>query len=32
MGEYLFAKFTAKRYAYKNGRQPIRVPTGPPLM
>jgi D-glucosaminate-6-phosphate ammonia-lyase len=32
MGEYLNAKFTAKRYAYAAGPvAPIRIPTGPPL-
>ena len=30
MGEYLTAKFTAKRYAYPTGPTPIVVPTGPP--
>ena len=31
MGEYLNAKFTAKRYAYPPGPSSIRIPTGPPL-
>ena len=32
MGEYLNAKFTAKRYAYPAGPgAAIRIPTGPPL-
>lgn len=31
MGEYRTATFTAKRYGYKNNRQPIMVPGGPPL-
>jgi hypothetical protein len=32
MGEYLNAKFTAKRYVYPAGPgAPIRIPTGPPL-
>jgi hypothetical protein len=31
MGEYRTAKFTAKRYGYKNKRGPIHVPSGPPL-
>jgi L-seryl-tRNA(Ser) seleniumtransferase len=31
MGEYLNAKFTAKRYEYGAGGGPIRIPTGPPL-
>jgi D-glucosaminate-6-phosphate ammonia-lyase len=31
MGEYLNAKFTAKRHAYPDSRTAIRIPTGPPL-
>jgi D-glucosaminate-6-phosphate ammonia-lyase len=32
MGEYLNARFTAKRYVYPAGPgAPIRIPTGPPL-
>ncbi len=31
MGEYLNAKFTAKRYSYPAGPGTIRIPTGPPL-
>jgi D-glucosaminate-6-phosphate ammonia-lyase len=31
MGEYLTAKFTAKRHRYPGARGPIVVPTGPPL-
>ena len=32
MGEYLNAKFTAKRYSYPAGPgAAIRIPTGPPL-
>lgn len=31
MGEYLNAKFTAKRHAYNAPRTPIRVPSGRPL-
>ena len=31
MGEYLNAKFTAKRHAYSTTRTPIRVPAGRPL-
>jgi seryl-tRNA(Sec) selenium transferase len=31
MGEYRTAKFTAKRYGYRNRRSPINVPSGPPL-
>ena len=31
MGEYLTAKFTAKRHAYPSTRGPIIVPNGPPL-
>ncbi|QNF35377.1 PLP-dependent transferase [Adhaeribacter swui] len=31
MGEYLTAKFTAKRYMYPNSQQTIFVPIGPPL-
>jgi hypothetical protein len=31
MGEYLNAKFTAKRHGYPDMRGPILVPTGPPL-
>jgi hypothetical protein len=31
MGEYLNAKFTAKRYNYPAGPSSIRVPVGPPL-
>jgi uncharacterized pyridoxal phosphate-dependent enzyme len=31
MGEYLNAKFTARRYAYPAGRATILVPGGPPL-
>jgi seryl-tRNA(Sec) selenium transferase len=31
MGEYLNAKFTAKRYNYPNAGGEIRIPTGPPL-
>ncbi|HEY2015410.1 MAG TPA: aminotransferase class V-fold PLP-dependent enzyme [Bryobacteraceae bacterium] len=31
MGEYLNAKFTAKRYGYPAGPGAIRIPTGPPL-
>jgi D-glucosaminate-6-phosphate ammonia-lyase len=31
MGEYLNAKFTAKRHDYPDSRTTIRIPTGPPL-
>ena len=31
MGEYRTAKFTGKRYGYKNKRAPLTVPSGPPL-
>jgi uncharacterized pyridoxal phosphate-dependent enzyme len=31
MGEYRTAKFTAKRHSYRNVRQKITVPGGPPL-
>src|SRR5262249_34386650 len=31
MGEYLNAKFTAKRYVYPRATGAIRIPTGPPL-
>ena len=31
MGEYLNAKFTAKRYNYPAGAGAIRIPNGPPL-
>ena len=31
MGEYLNARFTAKRYSYPAGPGAIRIPTGPPL-
>ena len=31
MGEYLNAKFTARRYSYPPGRGPILIPGGPPL-
>jgi D-glucosaminate-6-phosphate ammonia-lyase len=31
MGEYLNAKFTAKRHAYSTTRAPIRIPSGRPL-
>lgn len=31
MGEYRTAKFTARRYGYRNRRSPINVPSGPPL-
>jgi D-glucosaminate-6-phosphate ammonia-lyase len=31
MGEYLNAKFTAKRRAYPDSRTTIRIPSGPPL-
>jgi len=31
MGEYLTAKFTAKRHTYPPARGPIFVPSGPPL-
>jgi L-seryl-tRNA(Ser) seleniumtransferase len=31
LGEYLSAKFTAKRHAYSTARTRIRVPSGPPL-
>ena len=31
MGEYLNAKFTARRYTYPRGRGPILIPGGPPL-
>ena len=31
MGEYLNAKFTARRYGYPAGHAPILVPGGPPL-
>jgi L-seryl-tRNA(Ser) seleniumtransferase len=31
MGEYLNAKFTAKRHDYPDTRTTIRIPTGPPL-
>lgn len=31
MGEYLNAKFTARRYSYPAARAPILVPNGPPL-
>lgn len=32
MGEYLGAKFTAKRYLYPNNPALIRIPVSPPLM
>jgi seryl-tRNA(Sec) selenium transferase len=31
LGEYLTARFTARRHAYSTTRTRIRVPTGPPL-
>ncbi|WP_026461548.1 aminotransferase class V-fold PLP-dependent enzyme [Adhaeribacter aquaticus] len=31
MGEYLTAKFTAKKYTYPTMHEPIMVPVGPPL-
>jgi seryl-tRNA(Sec) selenium transferase len=31
MGEYLTAKFTAKRYTYPNSRAEVIVPNGPPF-
>ncbi len=31
MGEYRTAKFSAKRHTFKNVRQRIKVPSGPPL-
>jgi L-seryl-tRNA(Ser) seleniumtransferase len=31
MGEYLNAKFTARRHAYPDSRTTIRIPSGPPL-
>jgi seryl-tRNA(Sec) selenium transferase len=31
LGEYLMARFTAKRHAYSTTRTRIRVPSGPPL-
>jgi len=31
LGEYLTAKYTAKRYAYADDRRPLMVPQGPPL-
>jgi D-glucosaminate-6-phosphate ammonia-lyase len=31
MGEYMTAKFTAKRYTYPNNRAQIIIPTGPPF-
>lgn len=31
MGEYMTAKFSAKRYSYRNKRGPVVVPGGPPL-
>ena len=31
LGEYLTAKFTAKRVVYKKNRKPIQIPGGPPL-
>jgi seryl-tRNA(Sec) selenium transferase len=31
LGEYLNAKFTAKRHSYPAGRRRVRVPVGPPL-
>ncbi len=31
LGEYLTAKFTAKRISYKNEKEPIFIPGGPPL-
>lgn len=31
MGEYRTAKFSARRYSYKENRGPINVPGGPPL-
>ena len=31
MGEYLNARFTARRHAYPATREPIRIPSGPPL-
>ncbi len=31
LGEYLTAKFTAKKATYKKNRKPIEIPGGPPL-
>jgi hypothetical protein len=31
LGEYLTARFTAKRHAYSTARTRIRMPSGPPL-
>jgi uncharacterized pyridoxal phosphate-dependent enzyme len=31
LGEYLTAKFTAKKTSYKKNRKPIEIPGGPPL-
>ena len=31
LGEYLTARFTARRHAYTTAHTRIRVPTGPPL-
>lgn len=31
LGEYLTAKFTAKRTTYQQARKPIMIPSGPPL-
>ncbi len=31
LGEYLTAKFTAKRSVFKKNRKPIQIPGGPPL-
>jgi hypothetical protein len=31
MGEYIRAKFTAKRYDQRSNKRPIRVPEGQPL-
>jgi hypothetical protein len=31
LGEYLTAKFNAKRTVYTKNRKPIKIPGGPPL-
>lgn len=31
MGEYMTAKFTAKRHTFKSKREKIMIPSGPPL-
>jgi hypothetical protein len=31
LGEYLTAQFTAERVSYRQSRQPVAIPNGPPL-